>query len=115
MSPRKIGPCCQFPPEDTRMPAPSGCTPNGLPDLTPHPDTDRIAKRLAGCLPNPIAWLGTVCRSSSLRYANATDIVTGEGALKAGGRFNSRRSFPVLYNSVEPETAVAEAWAARRR
>ncbi len=80
-----------------------------------HPDTDRFARGLSRCLPLAIGWQGNVCRSSSLRYANAKDLVTGEGARKNGGRFNPKGSFPVLYNAVEPETAVAEALADRRR
>jgi RES domain-containing protein len=83
--------------------------------LIRHPDADRIARGLSRCLPLASAWHGAVFRCSGIEYANSADVATGEGGRKAGGRFNPPESFPALYNAVEPETAVVEALADRRR
>jgi RES domain-containing protein len=41
-------------------------------------------------------------------------MVTGVGSARAGGRWNPRASFPTVYASLEPETAMSESMATFR-
>jgi RES domain-containing protein len=55
-------------------------------------------------------WNGVTFRSIELQYAKAADILSGAGSLKFGGRWNAPDSFPVIYSSTRPGTAVEEAY-----
>jgi RES domain-containing protein len=61
-----------------------------------------------------IAWRGEGFRFTDATYANLRDLATGEGSLKAGGRWNPKGAFPTLYLSLTPETALAEVLAHQR-
>jgi RES domain-containing protein len=50
-------------------------------------------------------------RSASPRYANKDDILTGAGARRAGARWNPPNTFRTVYTSLDPHTAVDEAFA----
>jgi RES domain-containing protein len=71
----------------------------------------RLSNAVKRLLPFAISWSGVGYRSCSPKYANATDILTGVGSQKAGGRYNPLGSFPAVYLSIEPETAFAESFA----
>jgi RES domain-containing protein len=55
-----------------------------------------------------IAWNGAAYRFAEVEYASEADLITGLGAKISGGRWNPKASFPVLYTSLTPETALAE-------
>jgi RES domain-containing protein len=55
-----------------------------------------------------------VFRATSVEYANRDDIVTGQGAKRAGARWNPPGSFAAVYTSLTPETALAEYLAQYR-
>ena len=76
-----------------------------------HKDSARLKTRLQKLLPQAIAWSGVGYRSASTKYANSTDITTGIGSMKSGGRWNPLGSFPTVYLSRELETAFKESFA----
>lgn len=55
----------------------------------------------------------TVYRSATPAYANESDILTGEGSRRTGGRWNPV-GIAVVYASFSPETAMAETLAHAR-
>src|ERR1043166_9362510 len=76
-----------------------------------HPDSDRLARAMAKCLAHTIPWAGELYRSSSPRYGNKDDLLTGAGSKTAGARWNPPNSFRTVYTSLDPHTAVDEALA----
>jgi len=52
-----------------------------------------------------------VYRSASPRYANKDDLLTGVGSKTAGARWNPPKSFPTVYSSLDPHTALDEVLA----
>jgi RES domain-containing protein len=49
--------------------------------------------------------------SATPRYANKDDLLTGMGSRSAGARWNPPRSFPAVYASLDPHTALDEVLA----
>ncbi len=63
-------------------------------------------------LANPKAqrpWRGTSYRVTTLRYAHAEDILSGEGSYQFGGRWNAPGSVRAVYGSLSDVAAVAES------
>jgi RES domain-containing protein len=83
--------------------------------MRPHPQEDIIRKRLSHCLPFLRPFSASVFRTSTPQYANSADLVTGEGARLAGGRWTPLGGFAAVYASLEYETAVEEGFAHFRR
>ena len=54
-------------------------------------------------------WSGVIFRSCSPRYARPTDIVSGYGSYRAGGRWNAPGIY-AIYGSIEPGLAVDESF-----
>lgn len=79
--------------------------------MTRHPQADRLERTLAKCLGRAIPWVGELFRSTSPRYANRDDVLTGAGSKTAGARRNPPNSFRTIYTSLDVETAVAESLA----
>lgn len=75
--------------------------------------TDLLKARFTRLLPVAGAFTGTVYRSSTPQYATETDLLTGEGSRKSGGRWNPS-GLAVVYASLTPETALAETLAHNR-
>jgi RES domain-containing protein len=73
-----------------------------------HPGSDRLRHAIERCASRAIQWSGVVYRSASPRYANKHDILTGVGSRTAGGRWNPPKSFPTVYSSLDPHTALDE-------
>ena len=80
-----------------------------------HPDSRRLAAGIARCLPLARSWEGDVYRFAAPRWATATQLLTGEGALRSGGRWHPIGQFRAVYASLDPETALAESLAHYRR
>jgi RES domain-containing protein len=74
-----------------------------------HPDTDRLKAKLKRCLSLAAAWQGTAYRFVTVPYANRHDLLSGAGSRKYGARWNPPNQFKVVYGSLAPQTAVAEA------
>ena len=60
--------------------------------------------------PKSAPWRGVTFRSVELEHASSEQILSGEGSLKYGGRWNAPEAFPVIYSSTRPGTAVEEAF-----
>jgi RES domain-containing protein len=74
-----------------------------------HPESARLAAALRRIPAR--RWSGVAYRSTSPAYAGASDLLSGEGVRRHGGRWTPPGSFRAVYASLAPETAVAEALA----
>lgn len=74
----------------------------------PHPESDRLRRAVGRCTSQAVRWSGVVYRSASPRYANKDDLLTGLGSKGVGARWNPPRSFPTIYASLDPHTALDE-------
>jgi RES domain-containing protein len=72
---------------------------------------DQLKARLGNI--SEVKFAGTVYRSSTPKYATETDLLTGEGSKRVGGRWNPV-GIAVIYASLSPETAMAETLAHHR-
>ena len=80
--------------------------------MSVHPNA-RYAEfvyRLGKFSPKSVPWRGVTFRSIELEHASPEQIVSGEGSLKFGGRWNAPESFPVIYSSTRPGTAIEEVF-----
>jgi RES domain-containing protein len=77
----------------------------------PHLESDRLRRALERCASRAVKWSGVVYRSASPRYANKDDLLTGLGSKSAGARWNPPKSFPTIYASLDPHTALDEVLA----
>ena len=59
--------------------------------------------------PAATGWKGEAFRFSGLKYAKAHDQLTGFGSRDTGARFNANGTFPAVYTSLDPVTAVIES------
>jgi len=87
-----------------------GLTPNDRTAM-PHPESDRLRRALERCASRAVRWSGVVYRSASPRYSNEDDLLTGVGSKTAGARWNPPKSFPTVYSSLDPHTALDEVLA----
>jgi RES domain-containing protein len=55
-------------------------------------------------------WRGITFRSVDLAYASPAHVLSGEGSLTAGGRWNAPGAFLAIYSSTRPGTAIEEAF-----
>jgi RES domain-containing protein len=74
-------------------------------------NAERLARAVQRCAELAISWSGELYRSSSPRYANKDDLLSGAGSKTAGGRWNPPKSFRTVYTSLDPHTAIDEALA----
>jgi len=81
--------------------------------MTVGPSLDELKKRLQQVRQSAIGFLSTVYRSSTPKYANQSDLLTGEGSRRFGGRWNPV-GISAVYASLSPETAMAETLAHNR-
>jgi RES domain-containing protein len=74
---------------------------------------DRIKRVLTRSIPSATVFAETVYRSSTPQYAKESDLLSGEGSKRNGGRWNPI-GVAVVYASLTPETAMAETLAHNR-
>jgi RES domain-containing protein len=79
-----------------------------------HKELHKIESALRSCMDRAVPWAGEVFRSAAPKYAGTRDMTTGLGSARAGGRWNPAGSFPTVYASLEPETAMSESLATFR-
>jgi RES domain-containing protein len=79
--------------------------------MTPVSAVDQLKTRLTYITTS--RFTATVYRSSTPKYATETDLLTGEGSKRFGGRWNPV-GVAVVYASLTPETAMAETLAHHR-
>ncbi|WP_076347092.1 RES family NAD+ phosphorylase [Paludisphaera borealis] len=79
--------------------------------MSHHPDSPRLERAVTRLLPAAVPFQGVAYRSASPRYANLHDLLTGAGARLSGARWNPPGSFPSVYLSLDPHTALDEVLA----
>lgn len=79
-----------------------------------HEHLQKIEAALRSCMAQAAPWAGEAFRSAAPRYAGTRDMTTGLGSARSGGRWNPVGSFPTVYASLEPETAMSESLATFR-
>src|SRR2546421_12365996 len=79
----------------------------------PHPDFDAILAVVESLLTNQSKFSGHGFRCVETSFAH--DLLSGKGSLLHGGRWNAPGSFPAVYLSDSPETALNEFLARARR
>jgi RES domain-containing protein len=77
------------------------------------PTFEKLKHRLQALLQGATVFQATVYRSTTPKYATESDLVTGEGSKRNGGRWNPP-GIAVIYASLTPETAMAETLAHHR-
>src|SRR4051812_47112455 len=77
--------------------------------VRPNPRYTEFAHRI-GRRPNAVPWEGITFRSVQLEFATPAKVLSGRGSLLYGGRWNAPGTFPVIYSSTRPGTAVDESF-----
>jgi RES domain-containing protein len=80
--------------------------------LKPNARSDILATGIGQC--RPVAFSGKLIRVTGMDYANTDDLLSGDGSLHYGGRYNSKGRFRAIYASMELDTATAELLAHHR-
>jgi len=78
--------------------------------VRPNPRYNEFVARLRSLLARAKPWQGVTFPSVDLAYASAAHVLSGEGSLHAGGRWNAPGAFPAIYSSTRPGTANEEAF-----
>jgi RES domain-containing protein len=79
-------------------------------NVRPNPRYSEFVHRIRRLSPGPADWAGVTFRSVELEHASPDGILNGERSRKFGGRWNAPGTFPVLYSSRRPGTAIEEAF-----
>jgi RES domain-containing protein len=69
-----------------------------------------LETRFANLLDRAAALAGTIYRSAAPKYANSTDLLSGEGSRRNGARWNPV-GVAAIYGSLTPQTALEESLA----
>lgn len=78
------------------------------PGITPHKHFAEILVALDGGKDQARAWTGNGFRLAAVSHASTGKILSGRGSQEFGGRWNAAGTFPAVYCSLLPETAVTE-------
>jgi RES domain-containing protein len=76
--------------------------------MRPYPDFPELLQATIRLAPRAISFNGTLYRACTPQYANSRDLLTGAGAFKFGGRWNTPNTFHMVYLSLHLEAAIAE-------
>ena len=85
------------------------------PAIAPHRQFSEILAALDSVKGQARAWAGNGFRLAALSHASSSKILSGRGSQKFGGRWNAAGTFPALYCSLLPETAVTETMSRFRK
>lgn len=83
--------------------------------MTPHSESDRLTRAMQRCLRLVAPWSGDVYRFAAPRWSTPSELLTGAGALHAGGRWHPMGRFRAVYASLDPLTALEESLVHARR
>lgn len=72
-------------------------------------DVRTLFERIAALVDQRASLNAVVFRSATMKYASEKDFLSGSGAAGVGGRWN-RRGIKSVYASLDPHSAVDEAW-----
>ena len=79
--------------------------------ISAHPRFDQLFHRIMACATHVVAVQSVVFRCTEPTYATESDLLTGEGSRKFGGRWNPALSFATVYSAFSDLTALAESKA----
>jgi RES domain-containing protein len=79
-------------------------------NVRPHRRYAEFVHRIRTLSPAPARWAGLTFRSVELEHASPDEILSGQGSRRFGGRWNAPGTFPVIYSSTNPGTAIEEAF-----
>ncbi|MBI5095540.1 MAG: RES family NAD+ phosphorylase [Candidatus Hydrogenedentes bacterium] len=84
--------------------------------MTPHPRYSALAAKMRKLVSSgtTAARADIVFRYSFRKYATATEMMSGTGAFKAGGRWNAPNTFHGVYCASNPDLANREYFASCR-
>lgn len=85
------------------------------PGITPYKQFAEILAALDSAKDQARAWMGNGFRLAAVSHASASKILSGRGSLEFGGRWNAAGTFPAVYCSLRPETAVTETMSRFRK
>jgi RES domain-containing protein len=68
-----------------------------------------LFRRIAACEPRAVELHCAAFRSAGVKYAHESDLLSGDGAARYGGRWNPR-GVGAIYASLDPVTAVKESY-----
>jgi RES domain-containing protein len=68
-----------------------------------------LFRRIAACEPRAVELQCAAFRSAGVKYAHESDLLSGDGAARYGGRWNPR-GVGAIYASLDPVTAVKESY-----
>ena len=85
------------------------------PAIAPHKQFAEILAALNSVKDQARAWTGNGFRLAAMSHASASKILSGRGSQEFGGRWNSAGTFPAVYCSLLPETAVTETMTRFRK
>ena len=85
------------------------------PGITPHKQFAEIFAALDGAKDHARAWTGNGFRLAAVSHASAGKVLSGRGSQEFGGRWNAAGTFPAVYCSLMPETAVTETMSRFRK
>ncbi len=74
-----------------------------------NPMNQKLFERIAKCMPRAIGLDAPVFRSTTVKYGNEKDFISGVGAGYHGGRWNPK-GIRAVYGSLTPVTAVEESY-----
>jgi RES domain-containing protein len=78
--------------------------------MSTEPDAVQdLFRRVAACVPRAVELHCAAFRSAGVKYAHESDLLSGEGAARYGGRWNPR-GVGAIYASLDPMTAVKESY-----
>ena len=85
------------------------------PAITPHKQCEAILTAVSAAKKHAPAWAGTGYRLVAASHATPEQMLSGIGSQTFGARWNPPGSFPAVYCSLLPETAVSESMNRFRR
>ena len=85
------------------------------PGIAPHKQFAEILAALDSAKNRAQGWTGNGFRLAAASHASASKILSGRGSQEFGGRWNATGTFPAVYCSLLPETAVTETMSRFRR
>ncbi len=74
-----------------------------------HSEYQRLLGRTCACRDLGQRWSGYVYRCPKLKYTGKANLLSGNGSLRYGGRWNAAGFFPAVYVSLTPQTALEES------
>ena len=78
-------------------------------NVRPNPGYAEFVYRIRRLSAAPARRAGLTFRSVELERASSGEILSGEGSQRFAGRWNAPGTFPVIYSSTRPGTAIEEA------